>query len=75
MFYAQLKGITKANLTAAVDTALASVDLLSRKTGDKQVGTYSGGMKRRLCVAMALIGKPSVVYLDEPSTVRIMMPI
>ena len=30
--------------------------------------TYSGGMKRRLSVACCLIGKPKIVYLDEPST-------
>ena len=35
---------------------------------DQAAGTFSGGMKRRLSVAIALIGKPLVVYLDEPST-------
>jgi ABC-type multidrug transport system ATPase subunit len=35
---------------------------------DKQVKTFSGGMKRRLSVAISLIGDPQVVYLDEPST-------
>jgi len=32
---------------------------------------YSGGMKRRLSVAIALIGRPKLVYLDEPSTGQI----
>ncbi len=31
-----------------------------------RAGSYSGGMKRRLSVAIALIGDPKVVYLDEP---------
>jgi ABC-type multidrug transport system ATPase subunit len=34
---------------------------------DERAGTYSGGMKRRLSVAVALIGNPEVVYLDEPT--------
>ena len=33
-----------------------------------QAGTYSGGNKRKLSVAMAMIGNPSIVFLDEPST-------
>ncbi|EFH41006.1 hypothetical protein ARALYDRAFT_496338 [Arabidopsis lyrata subsp. lyrata] len=38
------------------------------RVGDKPAGNYSGGMKRRLSVAISLIGNPKVVYLDEPST-------
>jgi len=36
--------------------------------GEKPVATYSGGMQRRLDIAMSLIGSPSVVFLDEPTT-------
>jgi ABC-2 type transport system ATP-binding protein len=36
--------------------------------GDKRVGDYSGGMRRRLDLAMALIHEPSVLFLDEPTT-------
>ena len=57
-------------LQDAVTTALRSVNLLNGGVGDKQVHTYSGGMKRRLSVAISLMGNPAVVYLDEPSTVR-----
>lgn len=34
----------------------------------KRSGSYSGGMKRRLSVALALLGGPQLVFLDEPST-------
>lgn len=35
---------------------------------NRQCGKYSGGNKRKLCAAMALIGDPRVVFLDEPTT-------
>lgn len=35
---------------------------------DRRAGTYSGGMRRRLDIAMSLIGDPPVVFLDEPTT-------
>lgn len=35
---------------------------------DRPAGTYSGGMKRRLDLAMSLVGTPSVIFLDEPTT-------
>lgn len=35
---------------------------------NKRSSSYSGGMKRRLSVALALLGSPQLVFLDEPST-------
>ncbi|MCX7745472.1 MAG: ATP-binding cassette domain-containing protein, partial [Clostridia bacterium] len=35
---------------------------------NKRAGMYSGGMKRRLDIAMSLVGRPSVIFLDEPTT-------
>nr|GEV78912.1 ABC transporter A family member 7-like [Tanacetum cinerariifolium] len=52
----------------AVEESLKSVNLFNGGVADKQAGKYSGGMKRRLSVAISLIGDPKVVYMDEPST-------
>lgn len=38
------------------------------EAGDRPAATYSGGMRRRLDIAMSLIGSPPVVFLDEPTT-------
>lgn len=47
-------------------------DLLNRfglgNAADRRVSTYSGGMRRRLDIAMSLIGDPPIIFLDEPTT-------
>lgn len=47
-------------------------DLLNRfgltDAADRRVSTYSGGMGRRLDIAMSLVGKPQLIFLDEPTT-------
>lgn len=47
-------------------------DLLTRfgltDAADRAVATYSGGMRRRLDIAMSLVGKPQLIFLDEPTT-------
>ncbi|KAL6318772.1 hypothetical protein AAG906_001245 [Vitis piasezkii] len=68
LFYGRLKNLKGAALTQAVEESLKSVNLFHGGVGDKQAGKYSGGMKRRLSVAISLIGDPKVVYMDEPST-------
>ncbi|XP_020257438.1 ABC transporter A family member 7-like [Asparagus officinalis] len=68
LFYGRLKNLKGHALTQAVEHSLKSLNLFHGGVADKQAGKYSGGMKRRLSVAIALIGDPKVVYLDEPST-------
>ncbi|TVU06174.1 hypothetical protein EJB05_49373, partial [Eragrostis curvula] len=68
LFYGRLKNLKGTELMKAVDDSLRSVNLFYGGVGDKQVGKYSGGMKRRLSVAISLIGDPKVVFMDEPST-------
>ncbi|CAI5987490.1 unnamed protein product [Closterium sp. NIES-65] len=67
-FYGRLKNLHGQALQQAVLESLKSVNLLAGGAADKKAGKYSGGMKRRLSVAISLIGKPPVVYMDEPST-------
>lgn len=65
-FYAQVRGVPDDLIDSTVDSLIEKMAL--RKYCEKQAGTYSGGNKRKLSVAIALVGSPSVVLLDEPST-------
>jgi ABC-2 type transport system ATP-binding protein len=54
------------------NSAQTATDLLKEfrltDAADRRVATYSGGMRRRLDIAMSLIGNPSTIFLDEPTT-------
>lgn len=64
--YGRLKGLPKELLEKQVPELIKAVKL--ERVTHKQAGTYSGGMKRRLSVAISFIGDPKVVMLDEPTT-------
>ena len=55
-----------ANPTQVADSLLAQFGL--KDAANKRVDTYSGGMARRLDIAMSLVGTPAVIFLDEPTT-------
>eukprot|EP00210_Caulerpa_lentillifera_P003638 g3473.t1 len=68
LFYGRLKGLKDDELRESAKNALKGVNLFHGGVAEKLVKKFSGGMKRRLSVAISLIGNPLVVYLDEPST-------
>jgi ABC-2 type transport system ATP-binding protein len=61
-----LSGLSKADRTRRGAELLERVGLT--QAADRKVGGYSGGMKRRLDLAMALVHSPSILFLDEPTT-------
>ncbi|NQV79185.1 MAG: ATP-binding cassette domain-containing protein [Alphaproteobacteria bacterium] len=63
---AQMLRVPRGDVRARVSEMLDWVNLTER--ADKMVNTYSGGMKRRLEIAMGLVHQPSVLFLDEPTT-------
>uniref|UniRef100_A0A8D1IL13 ABC transporter domain-containing protein n=1 Tax=Sus scrofa TaxID=9823 RepID=A0A8D1IL13_PIG len=66
IMYARLWGISEPQIQQYVDKWLNSLQL--EPHADKLISTYSGGNKRQLSTAIALMGKPSVILLDEPTT-------
>jgi ABC-2 type transport system ATP-binding protein len=63
---AVLHGINRAEADRRGDVLLERVGL--RGAADRRVGTYSGGMRRRLDLALSLVHEPTVLFLDEPTT-------
>ncbi len=66
LLQAVLYGLPKAQHHTKAGELLERVGLSA--AGDRRVGTYSGGMRRRLDLALSLIHEPSVLFLDEPTT-------
>src|SRR5688500_4045913 len=63
---AVLHGIDHGQAAERGDVLLHTVGLTA--AADRRVGTYSGGMRRRLDLALSLIHEPQVLFLDEPTT-------
>ncbi|XP_072169976.1 uncharacterized protein [Diadema setosum] len=64
--YARIKGIPSKHTKQAV--ADITMELGMESYIKKRISTYSGGMKRSLAVAVALLGRPDIVLMDEPTT-------
>jgi len=62
----RLYGLRPAEIRRRLDAVLDLVDV--GHAIDRRIGTYSGGMKRRLDLAAALVHNPEVLFLDEPTT-------
>uniref|UniRef100_A0A7N8WV91 Phospholipid-transporting ATPase ABCA1-like n=1 Tax=Mastacembelus armatus TaxID=205130 RepID=A0A7N8WV91_9TELE len=65
-FYARLRGIPEKEVAMVAEWGIQKLGLV--KYSNKSAGTYSGGNKRKLSTAIALIGCPPVIFLDEPTT-------
>lgn len=61
-----LKRVDVPNFDKLVEQRLKDVGLF--ESGNLMVGKYSGGMRRRISVALATMGNPSVILMDEPTT-------
>jgi ABC-2 type transport system ATP-binding protein len=61
-----LQGLSRAEAEARGEELLARVALTA--AADRKSGTFSGGMRRRLDLALSLVHRPSIVFLDEPTT-------
>ena len=66
MYFANLCGIKKNAIRTNVNSLIKKLGLIEYK--NTLAMNLSGGNKRKLCLAMALIGKPKIMYIDEAST-------
>jgi ABC-2 type transport system ATP-binding protein len=65
VFWGKMYGLRGASLRQRVDEVLEVTGLVDRQKG--RVGTFSGGMKRRVNIGVALLHKPQVIIMDEPT--------
>ena len=65
VIWGALKEISKNRIKSEIEESAAYVNLLEKL--DRPIGTYSGGMKQRLLIAQAMMGRPKLIVLDEPT--------
>lgn len=70
LVYSLIRGIPKYEIDNVCSNLSTEVGL--QKHLDKQVMAYSGGNKRKLSIAIALIGDPDLIFLDEPTTGKLL---
>jgi len=65
IFWGKMYGLRGSPLKKRVDEVLETIGLTDRQNG--RVGKFSGGMKRRVNIGVALLHKPKIIYMDEPT--------
>ena len=66
--FAGIRGVSRDKVAETVQEWLESVDLDAEEVQHARASSYSGGMKRRLSVALSTIGQSKIIVLDEPTT-------
>ena len=66
VMFGRLQGLSKSAARARATELIREFDLVD--AANRRVGTYSGGMRRRIDIGCGLVVRPEVVFLDEPTT-------
>jgi len=64
--FARLRGVPEEKVSSVVDNSISALSL--GEFEDEVCGTYSGGNKRKLSTAIAIVGSPDIIFLDEPTS-------